>query len=206
MIRAAFPVDRRWNASMSAAATVSAASPTARNDQLCAPSCALVLPTETVRGSRCRRSGDASSSRRGASGFASCARELPSRSCPRSVVTGSGAAGPASACITVFRGDVIAGAVPPAVAGCTYGASSTLAATGVSATAGESAVVRGSVATSAGVWAAATGLAAGVASVTGGGASACADSAAGDEATCATGSDPAAVGATSGGSKVKGST
>ena len=144
MIRAAFPEDRPRSASMSPAATVSA-SPTATSDQSCAPLSALVLAIETVRGSRCRRSGDASSCRRGDPGFASRTRVAPVG------FTDSDAAGPASAWMTVCWDDVIDGAVGSTVVGCTCGMSATPAVTGASANAGASAVVGCSVATGAGV-------------------------------------------------------
>ena len=202
MIRAAFPLDRRRNARMSPATATSAASPSAaRSDQSCAPSCAAVPATETVRGSLRGRSGDSSSRRKGDPGFAASGRaalaDSTSLRSPRS------AAGPASAWTTVFCGDSIDGAVGSTAARCTWDASTTLAATGASVIAGASAAC--SVATGAGRAADAV-VAAEVASVTGGAVSACADSAPAGEATSATGADPAATVAPRGGSKVKGST
>jgi len=201
MIRAAFPLDRRRNARMSPATATSAASPSAaRSDQSCAPSCAAVPATETVRGSLRGRSGDSSSRRKGDPGFAASGRAaLADSTSLRSRST----AGPASAWTTVFCGDLIDGAVGSTAARCTWDASTTLAATGASVIAGASAAC--SVATGAGRAADAV-VAAGVASVTGGAVSACADSAAAGEATSATGADPAATVAPRGGSKVKGST
>lgn len=201
MIRAAFPLDPRRNASMSPATAVNAASPTARSDQTCAPSCVFVPATETVRGSLRGRSGDSSSCRKGDLGFAASARaalaDSTSLRSPRS------ASGPASAWTTVFCGDLIDGAVGSTAPRCTWGASTTLAATGASVITGASADC--SVATGAGRAADAV-VAAGVASVTGGAVSAGADSAAVGEAMSAAGAEPAATVATRGGSKVKGST
>jgi hypothetical protein len=71
--------------------------------------------------------------------------ELLIRSCPT-----SGAAGPAFVWMAVFCRDVTDGAVDSTVTGCTCRASTTLAATGGSATAGASALVEYSVAAGAG--------------------------------------------------------
>ena len=79
-------------------------------------------------------------------GFASSARSAPAG------FTDSGTTGPASGWMTLACGDAIDGAASTTVAGCTFGAATTLAATGVPAPAGAStAVVGRSVATGAGV-------------------------------------------------------
>jgi hypothetical protein len=215
MIRAAFPVDRRRNASMSPTATVSAASPTARSDQSCAPSRALVLATETVRGSWCRRSRDAPPPESMSLCFPPGASltgwrapmvvdgELPNRRCRRPVVADSGAAGPASAWPDVLCGDATDRAAGWTVTGCRCSASTALVAAGASATAGASMPVGCSVGVD--VCAARAVAAAGVASITGGAVSASTDSAAADETRSGAGAEPAA-GATRGGSRLKGST
>jgi hypothetical protein len=200
MIRAAFPLDRRRNASTIPATAVNAVRATTRSDQSCAPSRALVPPAETVRGSRCTRSGDSFSCRSGDPWFAAAARATPAEpagTCsPSFGVTDSGSSGLASARSTVLSDDVIDGAVGSTAPRCTCGAS---------ATAGASAGVACSVATGASRATGAVAVA-GVASLAAGALSACADSATTAGATSATGTEPAAGAATRGGSKVKGST
>jgi hypothetical protein len=205
MIRAAFPLDRRPNASMIPTTAVNPVRPIARSDQSCAPSLASVPPAETVRGSWCRRSADSLSCRRGDPWFAARARavrpEAVSACRPSSGTTDSDPSGLIAARSTVLSDDVCVEAVGSTALRCRCGASTPLAVTGVSATAG----VACSVATGAGRAAAAL-VAAVAASLTGGALSACADSAATGETTSATGADPAAGTPIRGGNRVKGST
>ena len=177
MIRAAFPLDPRRNASTIPATAVNAVRATTRSDQSCAPPRALVPPAETVRGSRCTSSGDSISCRSGDPWFAALARAAPAEpagTCsPSSGVTDSASSGLASAPPTVLSDDVIDGAVGSTAPRCTRGAS---------ATAGASAGVTCSVATGAGRGTGAVAVA-GVASLTVGALSACADSAPTGDAT-----------------------
>jgi hypothetical protein len=207
MIRAAFPFDRRRNASRRPATAVSPARPAATSDQSCAPSRALVAPAEIVRGSWCRRISDSFSCRSDDPWSATIARtpaaEPASRCRPSSGVTDSGPSDLASPRSTVLSDDFLDGAVGSIAPRCTCGASTEIAATGASAAAGASAGLACSVAAGAGR---ATGAAAAVASGTGETLSGCTDSATAGEATSATGADPVAGAATREGSKVKGST
>ena len=206
MIRAAFPADRRRNASMSPAMAVSAASPTARSDQSRVPSFAFAPAAGTVRGSRCRRNGDSSWCRSSDAGFAACARARPADLATLRSTRAN--AGPDSAWTTVLCGvELIADAVGEAVATGTCGASPTLP---LPAPRQQRVRWRSRHALRLRpcpcVRAAGATVATGIAFITGGAVTACAESATGEVATSATGADRAADGATRGGRKAEGST